>query len=103
MPGPQHVKEGPVSQGTRESWAYGVDFAPAASVISPCFALRIDGGSYITACHITGSASVVGTTIRLPALSGLQAADKRCVILIGALVDGQRRWVQNEIEVFDQG
>jgi hypothetical protein len=79
-----------------------VDFAPAASVLSPSYLLRISGGSFVTACHITGDASVVGTVVRLPSLSGLQAAYKECTILVGALVDGQRRWVQNEIEVFNQ-
>ena len=102
MPTPQIVKDGPVSQGTRESISWSVDFAPSASILNASYAL-LSGGSDVTACHITGAASIVGTVVRLPGCCALEFSKSPYTILIGARVDGNRRWVQNEIQVFNQG
>ena len=95
------VAEYPAVQGSREKRIYHVQFA-GASFLSPS-AVVVSDGVNVSACHLTHAACLTSASlVEVGAVKSL-CVGKEFRVLVGCLVGKEERWVEQKLEVWDQG
>lgn len=80
----REVKEGLISQGTTEAWKYSFDTAPVSGTAAGTPTLTVydeKDGSDVTATVVSGTCTLIGTTITTGIISALRLARTyKCVV-----------------------
>lgn len=95
------VTEYPGIQGSRERRIYHVQFA-GASFSGPSAVVVCDGVN-VSACHLTYSACLTAASlVEVGAIKSL-CVGKQFRVLVGCIVGREERWVEQLLDVWDQG